>query len=309
MNPKGTISGKKVLVVGELLVDIISDQNIESLAFAAQFSTNQGGSSANLCANLKWLGVDAELVASVGNDNLGTFLINELQTVGIANTYINLSTDRQTSIVLVAKNEHTPDFIPYRSADLDIKQVDDQAIEGATIIHSTAFALSKEPARGSILTAFQKARDMGKFISIDWNFAPSIWHTDDGKVIFNEVMALAPLLKISVDDLQRFVGAPLSIEQSIEWLNSLQAEVICLTCGKDGVWYKTKSEAWKHEQALAVEKAVGVTGAGDAFWSGFLSAFIQEKSIDKCVVRALEVAKMKIEKPNPLYKIKLLTNY
>jgi len=302
MNPTGTISGKKILVVGELLVDIISDQDIESLAISAQFSTSQGGSSANLCANLKWLGIDAELVACVGNDNLGAFLINELKTVGIADTYINRSNDKQTSIVLVAKNEHTPDFIPYRSADLDIKQVGEGLIRSSAIIHSTAFALSKEPAQSNILMAFDKAKSMGKFVSVDWNFAPSIWENDNGKAIFNKVMALEPLLKISVDDLQRFVGEPLTIEQSIEWLNPLHAHVICLTCGKDGAWYKTKNDSWKHVKALKVERAVGVTGAGDAFWSGFLSAFIQDKLVDECVFRALEVAKMKIEKPNPLYK-------
>jgi len=302
MNPTRGISEKKVLVVGELLVDIISDKDIESLAVSSQFSANQGGSSANLCANLKWLGVDAELVATVGDDNLGSFLINELKMVGLSDTYIHRSANRQTSVILVAKNEHTPDFIPYRSADLAVKRVENAAINSSGIIHTTAFALSKEPARTNILSAFMKAHELGKFLSVDWNFAPSIWQEDDGKDVFKKLMKMNPLLKISVDDLERFTGERLTIEEAVKWLDNLNAQIICLTCGKDGVWFKTKNQAWQHKPALPVNSVIGVTGAGDAFWSGFLSAFVHEKSIDECISQALEVARLKIEKSYPLYK-------
>ncbi|KQS32446.1 carbohydrate kinase family protein [Pedobacter sp. Leaf194] len=296
------ISAKKVLVVGELLVDLISEQNIESLAFSSNFSTNQGGSSANLCANLKWLGIDTELIATVGNDNLGAFLINELKTAGLSDTYINRSADRQTSVILVAKSELTPDFIPYRSADLAIKRIEDSAINSSGIIHTTAFALSKEPARSNILCAFSKACALSKYISVDWNFAPAIWQEDDGKDVFKKLMKMNPLLKISVDDLERFTGESLTIERALEWLGKLTAQVICLTCGKDGVWFKAKNEQWKHKPALSVTSVVGVTGAGDAFWSGFLSAFINNIPVDECITKGLEIAKVKIEKPFPLYK-------
>ncbi|RYD80896.1 MAG: carbohydrate kinase family protein [Sphingobacteriales bacterium] len=302
MSSTRDISGKKVLVVGELLVDIISDKNIESLALSSQFSTNQGGSSANVCANLKWLGIDTDLVAAVGNDNLGDFLVNELKTVGISDIYINRSVNRQTSIILVAKNEHTPDFIPYRSADLAIKRVEDEAIASSTIIHTTAFALSKEPARSNILTAFTKSYQLNKFLSVDWNFAPSIWQEDDGKDVFRKLMKMNPLLKISVDDLNRFTGESLDIDDAMMWLDSFTTKLICLTCGKDGVWFKANNDNWTHKAALPAASVLGVTGAGDAFWSGFLSAFVHDKPIDECIDKALEIAKLKVEKPYPLYK-------
>ncbi|WP_293742641.1 carbohydrate kinase family protein [uncultured Pedobacter sp.] len=292
----------KVLVVGELLADIISEFNIESLASPSRFLVSQGGSSANLCANLKWLGVDAELIATVGNDNLGTYLIRELKSVGIADTYISRTSDEKTSIVLVGKNSGTPDFIAYRSADMIIKRMDENIIEACGILHTTAFALSKEPARSNILHAFEKAYQLGKYLSVDWNYAPSIWQEDDGKDVFKKLMKMNPLLKISVDDLERFTGESLNIEEAVKWLDNLNAQIICLTCGKDGVWFKTKNQAWQHKPALPVNSVIGVTGAGDAFWSGFLSAFVHEKSIDECISQALEVAKLKIEKPYPLYK-------
>lgn len=296
------IAEKKVLVVGELLADIISEGNIDSLASPSRFLVSQGGSSANLCANLKWLGIDAELIATVGNDNLGTYLIDELKSVGIADTYISRTAYGKTSIVLVGKNTETPDFIAYRSADMVIKRLDENIISACGILHTTAFALSKEPARSNILHAFEKAHQLGKYLSVDWNYAPSIWNGDDGQDIFRKLNRFNALLKISTDDLERFTGLQLGIEQAMQWLNHLNAKVICLTCGKDGVWFKAQNHQWQHKPALKVESVIGVTGAGDAFWAGFLTHFIQGKCIEDSIDHALLIAKNKIEKPYPLYK-------
>ncbi|WP_316831531.1 carbohydrate kinase family protein [Pedobacter aquatilis] len=293
---------KKVLIIGELLADVISETDITSLGSPSTFRISQGGSSANLCANLKWLGANTELVATVGSDNLGEFLLKELRNVGLSDANIGRSACRQTSIILVGKNAETPDFIPYRSADMAIKRIDDTLIASCEVIHTTAFALSKEPARSNILNALVTAHQMGKTVSVDWNFAPSIWQEDDGKDIFRKLCRLNPLLKISVDDVERFAEDTVNIEQAIEWLDRLNIRRICLTCGKEGVWFKAQNGAWKHKPALEVETVAGVTGAGDAFWSGFLFHFINNYTLEACVDKALGVAKLKIEKPYPLYK-------
>lgn len=295
-------SHKKALVIGELLADIISKENIPSLASPSSFKINQGGSAANFCCNLKWLGIKADLVATVGDDNLGVFLTNELKMAGVSDQYLLRSSKHQTTIVLVGKNTETPDFIAYRSADAYISQIEDQLIKSADLLHTTAFSLSLAPAQKNILAAFSKANDLNKQVSIDWNFAPAIWGDDNGKAVFEQICQFNPLLKISLDDLERFTGKPFSIQESIEWLNQLSIKLICLTCGKDGVWYKIKDQQWQHQPALPVAAVTGVTGAGDAFWSGFIAGYLQDQPIESCINYALEIARQKIEKPQPLYK-------
>ncbi len=305
MEVKKDIAGKKILIIGELLADMISEGNIESLASPSLFVINQGGSAANLCANLKWLGMETSLVATVGNDNIGNFLLEELNTLGISNRYIARSENCPTSIVLIGKNETMPDFISYRCADMVINYVDANLLEECELIHTTAFALSKEPARTTILDVFKKGHQMGKLLSIDWNYAPSIWHNDDGCAVFEQLRMLNPLLKISIDDLTRYLYKNLNIEECKLWLDKQQIDTICLTCGKDGVWFKTSNQNWLHQTALPVESVIGTTGAGDAFWAGFLAYFSQNKSIVESVAHALFIAKLKIETPYPLYKNKL----
>lgn len=300
------ISKKKVLVIGELLADMISEKDIESLAFSSGFVISQGGSSANLCANLKWMNIDAELIGSVGNDGLGSYLINEIKDVGLSDKYLTRLKNYQTSLVLVGKSPHTPDFIAYRSADIQINKIEDSLINEAELLHTTAFALSKDPARSNILNAFSKAYKMGKYLSVDWNYAPSIWNSDNGVDVFKQICRFKPLIKISLDDIERFTGKKLSIEESMQELNHLNTRLTCLTCGKDGVWYKKENKAWFHKSALPVSKIINVTGAGDAFWAGFLAQFINEKSIEDCIENALLIARKKIEKSEPLYKLSLI---
>lgn len=302
------ISKRKVLVIGELLADLISEKDIESLAFSSGFIMSQGGSSANLCANLKWMNVDAELIGAVGDDGLGSYLINEIKEAGLSDKYLTRLPNYQTSLVLVGKSKYTPDFIAYRSADIQINKIEDSLINEAELLHTTAFALSKDPAKSNILNAFSKAYKMGKYLSVDWNYAPSIWNNDDGNSVFKQLCRFKPLIKISLDDIERFTGRELSIEESMQELNDIDARVICLTCGKDGVWFKKENEAWFHKSALPVQTVVSVTGAGDAFWAGFLAHFIKDKAIEDCIDNALLVAKNKIEKQDSLYKSNLIKN-
>lgn len=296
------ISKKKVLVIGELLVDLISENDIESLAFSSGFVISQGGSSANLCANLKWMNVNAELIGSVGNDGLGTFLISAISGVGLSDKHLTRHANYQTSLVVVGKSNVTPDFVAYRSADFHINKIDDNLINEAELLHTTAFALSKEPARSNILNALAKAYKLSKYVSVDWNYAPSIWENDNGQNVFKQICRFKPLLKISMDDVERFMGKKLSIDESMQALNDIDTKVICLTCGKDGVWFKTEKEAWLHKSALSVKEVINVTGAGDAFWAGFITYFIQDRPLNDCIENALTMAARKIEKIEPLYK-------
>ena len=289
------------LSIGELLADLTSVDYCDSLETANAFGLAQGGSPANVAANIKFLGGEAKLVGAVGNDGIGRYLLAALEKAGISSDHVQVVKTEPTSIVLVSKSKATPDFIAYRHADTCIGSINDALLNGAMIVHSTAFALSKQPAQDSILAAMKKVYDSGKTISLDWNFAPQIWGADNGKIVFEKVMGLEPLLKISVDDMERFAGKSLSIEECKKLLEGYSTKLTCLTCGKDGVWFKEKNYPWKFQQAIPVTHVADVTGAGDAFWAGFIFEFMKLQIIETCIENGLKVAARKVQKNGPLY--------
>lgn len=289
-----------VLVLGELLADLISTEYVGRLKEATTFSMHPGGSPANVCANLNWLGLQTAMVSCVGNDSIGDLLVDSFSKMKLEVSYISRSETLPTSMVLVGKSKGTPDFIAYRMADTQIPPVKEELIQRSALLHTSAFALSREPARSVIIDAFHRAHQSGKQISADWNYAPGIWQ-DDGVEVFERLCSFRPLLKLSLDDVERFVARPLSPEDAMIFLDRFEASVMCLTCGKDGVWYKAQGNTWSFKPATPVAEVKDVTGAGDAFWSGFLCAHLHQQSLDVCVENALSMAAKKIQRVGPLY--------
>jgi len=290
-----------VLAIGELLADFISNDYTDSLANTHEFTMFQGGSPANLCANLKFLGKNAELVATVGADNIGTFLIQSLQKIGLGSTYIHQIHGIPTSLVLVGKSLNSPDFIAYRMADTHIEPIPGTLLLNAKIVHTSAFALSKNPAQQHILQALNIAKSLGNQVSCDWNFAPEIWSPSTGQNIFEELCALHPLLKLSLDDFRRFTNNPTATaEQAISYLSQFHTTLTCLTCGSEGVWYTDHEKSW-HKQDAKPVSVVDATGAGDAFWAGFLAEFSQSNNIHASVSNGINLAAQKIQQLGPLY--------
>jgi len=288
---------KYILAIGELLIDGISSTTVHTLTDAVALNIHPGGSSGNFCRYIKRCGTPVELVAAVGNDGLGKILIEKVQQEGISTKYIHQLENHNTSFIVVARTSGTPEFIPYRDADKYIDTIEATLINNAAMLHTTAFALSKEPARTSILNAFQKASVHQIPVSVDWNFAYKIWGINNyANEVFVQLQQYKPLLKFSLDDIERFTGTKLNTKDGLTYLDTVNASAICLTCGSDGVYYKSDDTngEWHHLPAKKIE-VKNVTGAGDAFWAGFISARSKGHNMHYCVSRGIEVASMKLQ--------------
>lgn len=290
-----------LLAIGELLADLITESYVSDLSEATRFSIHQGGSPANVCANLCWLGHSTRLIAAVGTDGLGKMMIQQLQELGLETETIQLSS-LPTSLVLVGRSTGTPDFIPYRLADTQITAVPTEWITQSRILHTSSFALSRNPARKNILEAFHKGKQSGKQLSVDWNYAPTVWGNESAAEVWKELSELEVLLKISQDDLERFTNTPFHVTQAHEFLNGFQARMICLTCGKDGVWFRNQSGGWNFLPAIPVDEVRDTTGAGDAFWAGFLHEWLKSEDEYESVKSGLALANKKIQLVGPLYQ-------
>ncbi|ULQ52541.1 carbohydrate kinase family protein [Flavihumibacter fluvii] len=284
-----------VLAIGEALIDAVTTEFVGDLSEARQLDLKPGGSPANFCRFLHKLGTPAKLVAAIGKDGLATIILNDMEVKGIDRSEVQQIKTHPTTIILVGKTTGTPDFIPYRGADQFIGKISDTLIQECTIIHSTAFALSKEPAQTNILAAMNRGKSIGKQVSVDWNYADKIWGADNNaKGVFDQLIKMAPLLKFSLDDAERFFGEPLDAEAAKKILEKYPTSLTCLTCGSEGVWYRKGSENWIHLKAKSV-KVKDSTGAGDSFWAGFTHAYLQGQSIAACIETALATAALRLE--------------
>ena len=284
-----------ILAIGELLVDLITTDVVTDLSETKLLMPKIGGSCGNFTTFCKKQGAAVKLIATVGKDGFGKTILETLVKDGVDIENIFQHKYFSTSAIIVGKSHATPDFIPYREADFNIAPIPENLIMESEIIHTTAFALSRQPAQKNILNALVYANNLGKTISVDWNYALKIWGPDNNaQEIFGQIIKTNPLLKVSMDDVDRFWGVENNIETAKKILENLITKATCLTCGENGVWYRIKNNAWQFKPVLPT-KVIDVTGAGDAFWSGFVSSYIKNNNADVCIDNALYFAKQRLE--------------
>jgi len=281
-----------------VLIDFIGHEVNTSINRTKDYHRFLGGSPTNVAVNASRLGLNAVLVASCGQDGLGDYVIRKLKANHINISCVGKSEAAPTSVIFVSKSTETPDFIPYRQADCEIfeSQLPDEVIAEAKIFHTTCFALSKNPARQTILNRAQKAKELGLQLSIDINFSERIWpDREEAKSVLNEYLVNDPLVKLSEDDCYRLFAAVKSEEYIFDYFHGLGASTICLTKGKNGVVVSDIHQGLFFQNAIPIEEVKDTTGAGDAFWTGFLYAQLHQKNLEATITVAQKLAAIKLQ--------------
>ena len=289
--------------VGELLADFISHHVSISLIDAQDFRRYQGGSPANMATNMARLGNKAALVACVGSDNIGKYLSRQISESGVDIQFITTDPLEPTSVVLVSRTSGTPDFVAYRHADCLIRpeQLSNSLLTQAQLFHTTCFALSRQPAQDTILDAARRAQAAGCQVTIDANYAPSIWpDRQQAWRVLTDYFAAGALVKVSEDDAERLYGSPQTPERVLSDFHQMGASVICLTLGSNGSLVSYDNGAKQARIPGRKIDVVDVTGAGDAYWAGFLTAHLDGYAPGNCAHAGAAMAKMKLTRQGPL---------
>ena len=259
-----------VFAIGELLVDMISD-DYDADNSCNKYSRYFGGSPANITMNIKRLGGNPIISASVGNDRLGEFLINNLKKNNINTEFIN-KVNNSTSMVLVTKSKETPLPIFYRSADYNLEYNEDigSILKNSKIVHFSCWPISQKKSRKVIEKVIEEARKNNVLIGFDPNYHEIIWEEGhDGIEYIKNLIGKLDIIKPSEVDAERIFG-PDTPENHVDKFIQCGAKLVIMTLGKDGAIVSNGTETIKFK-TLATE-VVDTTGAGDAFWGGFYTA-------------------------------------
>ena len=285
-----------IICVGEVLIDFIGHE-IGQLSNTKDFHRFLGGSPTNVAVNAARLGLNVALVATCGNDGLGNYIVEKLNYNNVNTKYLEKSLISPTSVIFISRSLNTPDFIPYREADCQIyeSQIPDELLQNSKIFHTTCFALSKNPSRNTIINRAQKAKSLGVQISLDLNYSEKIWNDrKEAQSVIETFLANNPLLKISDDDCLRYFGEEKSDENIFNYFHDFGVSTICLTKGKDGVKLSDQKDGLFFQEAHLLSNIKDTTGAGDAFWTGFLFAKLHKKTLNECITIAQKLASIKL---------------
>jgi fructokinase len=260
----------KIVAIGELLIDFTPYGADTS---SMLYQCNPGGAPANVLAMAAKLGVETAMIAKVGRDGFGDFLVGSLQKEKIDTTAVTRTREALTTLAFVTLDEsgnRSFSFCRKPGADILLSEEDVPVslISGASIFHFGSLSFTDEPARGATLSALGIAREKNLIISYDPNLRPDLWTSlDEARKQMLVGLSYADIVKISEEELY-FISQCSDFEEGVRWFSEKGTSMFFVTLGSKGCYYQ-----WhRHSGFLPAyeAKAVDTTGAGDAFFGAVL---------------------------------------
>ncbi|PSV49645.1 bifunctional 5-dehydro-2-deoxygluconokinase/5-dehydro-2-deoxyphosphogluconate aldolase [Photobacterium indicum] len=296
-----------LICMGRVAVDLYGQQIGARLEDMGSFSKYLGGSSGNVAYGTARQGLKSSMLARVGDEHMGRFLREELNSVGVDTSYLITDEERLTALVILGiKDEETFPLIFYRDncADMAITadDVSEEYIASARCLAITGTHLSNPQTRDAVLTALKYARRNGVKTALDIDYRPVLWgltslgdgenrFIESGKVTdqLQEVLGLFDLIVGTEEEFHIAGGSTNSIDALRAVRQVSQAELVCkrgaLGCSVFSNDIPNDLDDGITIQGVRVD-VLNVLGAGDAFMSGLLRGYLSGEGWEKACAYA-----------------------
>jgi sugar/nucleoside kinase (ribokinase family) len=271
-----------VLAIGELNADMIFTGLKQGPALnqeitADRYSRTLGSSTALCAVNTAKLGLRTAFCGKVGKDELGGYVLGELEKQGIDTRFCLADPQEETGLTLALNWDGDRALVTFLGAiqTFSIRDFDAAIIRNARHIHVGSFFL-QAGLRKDIAGVFKKARQWGITTSLDtgwdssgnWDYGigPALQYTD---LFFpNETEALHITGASSYEEAAAALG---------KW-----CKTVVIKRGRAGAYCVSQGQRYA-AAAIGDMPVADTTGAGDSFNAGFIFAFIAGLSPGECL--------------------------
>lgn len=240
-----------------------------------------GGVAANVACGLARLGHHVAAYSCVGSDQIGRFILHAFETEGVATELVTrlpgAKTDLSAIIVMTQNGERT--IFHNRDANDRLQVVAEKLQKTKWLFVS---ALNGDWQK-NLTTIGAAQASYGLKLALN----PGQHNIKEGATIMLAFLPSVHVLLLNKDEATElllntkptFTNEELESERFLlTRLHEAGAQVVALTDGKRGAWAYDGTEYWFcpiHTRSSVVDS----TGAGDAFGSGFMAAYIAGKSV------------------------------
>jgi len=269
----------------------ITRQQLIAFEFGAKILTNDininyGGGAANAAVNLAQIGFSVATKLNLGDDTTGDEIKHYLHSKKINTKYISQNKNTLTAVSAIISTDKSHDHVAFvnRGANLllDVKIRELRQLEPKWIYVTS---LSGENAYSNLVKVFDYIKESKAKLA--WN--PGSRQIKLGCQELETFLQITHILHINKDEaIEMALSAGVktdNIEKLLKTLHQMGPKIVIITSGEDGAWAYDGDEIY-FQESLPVDR-VNTTGAGDAFGSTFLAAYIKK---DKNINYALAAA-------------------
>jgi fructokinase len=273
------------VVFGEVLCDLFAPEAGQSLAHTPHLVPRLGGAPANVAVQLALLDVPTRLVTAVGRDPFGLRLRQQLSLHGVDTSAVKEDGQRRTGCTLV-EVDHSGErrFFGFRekSADLALGPADVEvaavrrALERAGVVHTGTVSLRAPSSRQATARLHRRARAAGAIVSVDVNLRPGMFPSLPLLLrLANGAAGAADVVKATRDEAIQLRGRKGADDALADFLLDKGPRLVLLTFGEEGALLATRRRRVRVDPVV-VDRAVDVTGAGDAFVGAVLAWLLRQ---------------------------------
>ncbi|MGO5116309.1 carbohydrate kinase family protein [Candidatus Avoscillospira sp. LCP25S3_F1] len=253
--------------IGEMVIDFIPGSEQGS------YIRNAGGAPANVAIAAARNGLKSGMCCSVGDDDFGRFLMDTLKDCGVRAIRPQLCSEAITTmafVTLAPDGDRSFTFARKPGADMFLSEADvkEEDIADTAIVHAGSCSLSASPVAEATVRALRLGREKNKLVSFDVNYRNLMWNDNQDACAARvfEILPYVDLLKISEEEVTMMGGE----ENLPALMERYHLTLIVETLGGNGArcFFQDKILNIPGRKAVCVD----ATGAGDAFWGGFLSS-------------------------------------
>jgi len=292
-----------VICLGRAAVDLYGQQvggRLEDMQTLAKYL---GGSSGNLAAGLARLGSRSSMLTRVGDEHMGRFVREALQSEGVDVGHVVTDPTRLTGLVILGISDHESFphiFFRERCADLGIETSDFDAdyIASSRALAITGTHLSTDQSFEVVSKAIALAKETGTKVILDIDYRPVFWGLTaqgSGEERFIASDVVTERIQSVLGDCDILVGTEEEVHiaggdtdtlTALRNIRKVSAAALVLKRGPIGCAIFAADIPASLDDGIAVDgvevEVLNTLGAGDAFLSGFLHGWLEGESWEDC---------------------------
>ncbi|MBR9707495.1 MAG: adenosine kinase [Candidatus Diapherotrites archaeon] len=280
---------KTLCVVGSSIVDILTsiDGLIVGGLIGRPITTVPGGVGGNTAANAALLKqIKVSHFGKVGKDLFGRFYKEALEEAGVEDLVVETDEFPTSTILVLIDENKERSFIlnkPTATSNIFVKDyaVHKDSILSSDAIYLSAYDLNTNNTSKTNLVVLKDASEKGV----------EIWLNGGARNFITGKFA----------DLCKAYGKGLIVnDEEFEKLKEFDpnpetlTDIVIVTRSNGSTIFSNGETI--ETSAVKVDNVVDTTGAGDAFASGFLSAYLNDKPLKECAVQGHELASKIVQK-------------
>ena len=275
------MNSKTLLVAGELNIDLILDKLdqfpvIGKEIMAAEMIYTLGSSSAIFASNLSTIGVSVSYCGCIGTDNFGDKILDDLiaKKVNIQNIIRSKTSGTGITVALNFGQDRAMVTYPGAMNELTASDITDDMLSQTLHLHVSSVFLQPSLKPG-LVDLFKRAKDLGITTSLDPQWDPKEeWDCD-----WNNLLPLVDVFFPNIEELKNITKKKCQAN-AIDSIKN-KANIIVVKKGTEGATIFYKNEMFEQPAFINNDFADAI-GAGDSFDAGFISLFLQKKSLKEC---------------------------